>query len=120
MFKNIYGASVDYMAPNAGYNYSSKQEFAKDIPDFFPRRSDFLDFLTKVAIEDSVIDLRSLFKRELQCDCIYWKLNGHPYKVTDRVTSLTPFPCDLPRLAGYIDSDVFMKNDVKELRDMVL
>jgi len=120
MFEKTYGASVDYMAPNAGYNYSSKQEFEKDIPGFFPRRSAFLDFLTKTTLEDKTINLKTLFKRELQCDCIYWVLNGKPYKVTNRVTTAVPFPCDMPRIAGYIDSDVFMKNDVKEFREMVL
>lgn len=120
MFEKKYGASVDYMAPNAGYNYSSKQEFEKEIPGFFPKRSSFLDFLTKTTLEDRTINLKTLFKRELQCDCIYWVLNGKPYKVTNRVTTAVPFPCDIPRIAGYIDSDVFMKNDVKEFRDMVM
>lgn len=120
MFEKQYGASVDFMAPNAGYNYASKKDFSKHIPDFFPRRDDFIEFLYKFALENKVINLNSLFKRELQCDCIYIKHNGNQYKITNRVKSLVPFPCDIPRLTGYSDSDVFMKNDVKEIREMVL
>lgn len=118
-FKTKYNASVDYMAPNAGYNYASKAAFAKDVPGFFPTRDSFLTFLRKVCIEQNMVDIKSLFKRELQCDCIYFKSNGQEYKITDRVKTMTPFPCDIPRLVGYIDSDIFMKADVKTLREML-
>lgn len=113
-FEERFNTNIDWMAPNAGYAFPSKEAFNRDVPNFFPTRDSFMKFLNKTVIQDKTINIHKLFSRELQCDKIYFQPNNYHdvYVIENRVTSVTPFPCDQPRLVGYIDSDVFMKYDV--------
>lgn len=113
---------IDYMAPNCGYNYESKQAFIKDVPGFFPTRSSFLKFLNKGILEETV-DLPDLLGRDLQCDTIYISKRtklGKDLKIENRMTTPTYLPCDQCKLMGYIDSDIFITDDVIRVKEELL
>ena len=115
-FKQEYSTDVDYLQPNAGYYYKTKEEFNSVLPNFFPKRSEFIKFMKKTIIDDKTIDPNRIFNRNLQSDTVYIYVNSKEIKVQNRRKALAPLPCDMIKKSGYIDSDIPMKTDVDNLR----
>lgn len=83
-FCNTYHTRIDYIEPGSGFYYYDKIACAKDMPDFFPRKEDFLKFLKKVALETKEIDLNTFLSAEIRSDIIYCNYDGKRTCMSDR------------------------------------
>lgn len=110
-FKNKYHTDVDFLEPNSGFHYKNKEEFAKVLPNFFPKRATFLKFLHRM-LETNEIDLNALFDVTQKSDTLIMKVDGVMKKITDRNKGCGDLPCNIPEKCGYIDSDIPMRDDV--------
>lgn len=121
-FKKELDVEVDYLEPNTGSFYDGKEEFNKHLPNFLPKRKDFIKFLKKTCIVDKTIPLFKLFSKNIRSDTIYLIVNGEHVKIecrrkSSRLVGLYGKLKILPRF-GYIDSNVDIAEDVKLLRSM--
>lgn len=120
-FEKTYNTSVDYLEPNTGSYYKDKKEFNEHIPNFLVKRNDFLKFLKKTCIEEKTISLFKLFSKDIRSNTIYLILNGKRVKIDSRRKSARTKGMEclpiIPKF-GYIDSDIDIADDVKQLREM--
>ena len=120
-FEKTYNTSIDYLEPNTGSYYKDKADFNKAVPNFLVKRNDFLKFLKKTCIDEKTIQLFKLFSKEIRSNTIYLILNGNRVKIDSRRKSARTKGMEclpiIPKF-GYIDSDIDIADDVKQLRDM--
>lgn len=110
---------LDFEEPKTGIDtFIDKQHSLKD---FFPKRNTFLIFLKKVAIESSLVDLHRLLNRKLMAEKLYIPNNGSYFIINNRHNQSVnaDFKCisnkKYETQIGYIDSDIPMSEDVKQL-----
>lgn len=117
-FKERYHTDIDYLEPNTGSFYDGKEEFNRNVPNFLPKRKDFIRFLNKTCIKDKTIELFKLFSKKIRSDLIYLILNGEYVEICGRRNGSRIMGLNLPILPrfGYIDSDIDIADDVEELR----
>lgn len=109
-----YQSRFDYMAPNCGYNYKDKFEMNKFVPDFFPERQLFMKWVQKIYNEGQV-NVDDLFNiKQLNANTLYQEVDGSIIKITDREKHNTILPCDNINKTDYIDSDEFMRDDLRK------
>lgn len=107
-FSKTYNARIDYIEPTSGLYYKNKQEFAKVIPDFFPTKSSFIEFLKVEGIEKKEIDLKTFLSMEIRADKLYYIDNGHHHLAPNRRRDgcrINPENKEVLYEFGFIDSD---------------
>ena len=117
-FKDTYHTDVDFLEPNAGFHYESKEAFAKVLPNFFPKRATFLRFLERM-IQTREIDLHALLDVTQKCDTLFMRINGVMTRFEDRHHGEDKIPCNVPSKCGYLDSTIPMRADVLRLLEEI-
>ena len=115
-FCKKYYTFVDYNIPHIGYDYRDKEEFNKLIPDFLPKRDDFLKFLYKTVIEDKTVDIDKLFDYKTKADVMYLIYINTIYRIVNK-NYKTLLPFGLYDKAGYADSDIKIWEDVAKFKE---
>lgn len=121
-FAEGYNVHVDYLEPNTGGYYKSKEEFEKACPNFLLKRSTFLKWLVYV-FKNNLVNKEDLFNRKLRSDVIYLtKCNQHfeicgRHKGTKDDMNYFKQIGQVPQF-GYIDSDIPIWQDVKMIKEM--
>lgn len=110
-FKKEFHTEVDFLEPNAGFHYKTKEEFAKILPNFFPKRSTFRKFIGKM-LQTKEIDIHALLDVTQKCDTLFMRIDGVIHRFDNRHTAKDMIPCNAREKVGYIDSDVPMRRDV--------
>ena len=114
-FSKKFNTSIDYNIPHTGYDYRNKEEFDKYVPNFLPKRNDFLNFLKKTIILDKSINILDFFANEKKANTIHVLYNSTNYIATNKnIETLLPF--GLYKKAGYIDSNINIWDDVEKLK----
>jgi len=114
-FVTKYNTSVDYNIPHIGYDYRDKKEFNQLVPNFLPKREDFLKFLNKTVIEDKVIDINRLFDCKTKADTMYLIYINTIYRITNK-NYKTLLPFGLYDKSGYVDSEIKMWDDIAKFK----
>ena len=120
-FREYFESGLDFIEPSSGLFYYNKEEAAKDLPKFFPKKSTFIKFLKKVSIDNSV-DLNTLLSMEVRSNKLYFIANGQRLVADDRRNG--DGKCSIPDAkikyeTGFIDSDIPMKNIVNMFKNMI-
>lgn len=115
-FCNQYHTYIDYNIPHIGYDYRDKAEFDKLVPDFLPKRNDFLKFLHKTVIEDKTVDIDKLFDYKTKADVMYLIYINTIYRIVNK-NYKTLLPFGLYDKAGYADSDIKIWEDVAKFKE---
>lgn len=116
-FAQKYRVHVDYLEPFTDHHGSSRFEWAKRLPMFYPTRESFVKFLEKVAA-DKTVDLKSLFNRHIRSHTAYILINGKPFPYYNRQFDQKGMG-GIATDPGYIDSDISMNYDVMSFRSLI-
>ena len=121
-FRNYFESGLDFIEPSSGLFYKDKEEAAKNLPMFFPKKSTFISFLKKVAVENHWIDLNTLLSMELRSNKLYFIANGQRLVADNRREG--DGKCPIPNSqvkydTGFIDSNIPMKNIVNMIDSMI-
>ncbi len=120
-FKNYFQSGIDFIEPSSGLFYYNKESASKDMPNFFPHKSSFIEFIKKISTETD-IDLSTLLSMELRSNKLYFIANGQRLVADKRRDG--DGKCSIPNNyvkyeTGFIDSDIPMRNIVNTLRSMI-
>lgn len=118
-FVKEFNTSVDFIEPTFTEYFSSREEFMKDLPDFFPKRSDFINFVKKYS-DLGIIDLNAFLSIKLRSDTSYYDLNGKWVKLDNRWTTnvrRVTKTGEIMKVQSYSDSDALMLKDVEMLSE---
>lgn len=124
-FTKLYGSRVDYIVPFTGYGklYTSKQEFEKVLPGFFPKRETFFKFLSYVYNNGifSKEYLKDFLNITLHSDTVYTALDDITFTKIDHRhenenKKIVEFPLNF---GGYIDSNIHPREDVEMFLKMI-
>ena len=75
-FCKRYNTYVDYIEPTAIDYYQTREEFMQALPDFFPKREDFIKFIIEYGVEKRMVSIDSFLSVKLRSDTSYYDLNG--------------------------------------------
>lgn len=122
-FCQTYNTSVDYIEPCSGFYFFDKKECLKVMPDFFPTKDKFIQFLYKTIIKNKEIDLMTFLSPNLRSNTEYFNYNGQQCILENRRTINDKFL--IPNLTveyeyGFADSNDTMIDIVNDLRQMIM
>lgn len=120
-FCDKFHTHIDYIEAGSGFYYYDKKECAKDMPDFFPTKDNFIKFLYKVAIENKEIDLNTFISPNVRSDKIYCNYNGKRYIMSNRRKSNMTISVEDLKVkyeTGLIDSNEKMLEIVQQLKQL--
>lgn len=116
-FSKKFNTHIDYIEPSSGCYFYDKEDFSREIKDFFPKRESFLNFIKYAAIDNQFIDLTNFLSMKVRADTIYYHLKGQWRKIEGRRHNyVNPVLglYDVKYEIGYCDSDKSMAEDVKK------
>ena len=120
-FKKDLQCELDIADIHTGFYWNSKHDMQKELPDFFPRRQDFLKFLEKVFTEgtltrDNICHFNSM------AYTLYFprppEFTGANSMMTERSGKEVRLPYGHQETSDYIDSDDCMLEDIQDMWDM--
>ena len=120
-FCDKFHTHIDYIEAGSGFYYYDKKECAKDMPDFFPTKDNFIKFLYKVAIENKEIDLNTFISPNVRSDKIYCNYNGKRYIMSNRRKSnmtISVKDLEVKYETGLLDSNDKMLDIVQQLKQL--
>lgn len=116
-FCNTYHTRLDYIEPTSGLYYKDKQECMKDIPDFFPTKDSFIDFMMKTGVESNEIDLKTFLSMEIRSNKLYYLDKGIRCVSANRRENdgmIVPKDSSIKYEIGFADSDDNMPELVRD------
>lgn len=119
-FSQKFNTDIDFLEPESGLYYYDKKQMVKDLPDFFPTKKAFIDFVKKEAFVEKFIDLNRFLSPELRANSLYFHYNGkliefHDRRIIEKATDTSLL--DVKYEIGLIDSDMSMYDIVKQMRE---
>lgn len=131
-FSNQYAATIDYISPHIidrntflDKTKNSKTDYNKFIPNFFPKRNDFINFVKYECIETKSIPIYKFLSNDIRADRVYMIYDGKHVVIdnrreTDGIFAGMDKVLGITYIDGYIDSDVRMESDIENLRELYL
>lgn len=121
-FRKEFQTGLDFIEPSSGLYYYNKDSASKALPNFFPHKSTFIQFLKKVSVENDWIDLKTFLSMELRSNKLYFIANGQRLVSDNRRDG--DGKCSIPNSKvkyemGLIDSDIPMKVIVDNFGEMI-
>ena len=83
-FCKEYYTTIDYIEPSSGFYYNNKIEMAKKLPDFFPTKRSFIEFIKKTVFEQQSINLNDLLNPHLRANVLYYTNNNEDMVIRGR------------------------------------
>ena len=116
-FRKEFQTGLDFIEPSSGLFYYNKESASKDLPNFFPHKSSFINFLKKVSIDNNWNDLNTFLSMELRSNKLYYIANGQRLVANDRRNG--DGTCQIPDFKnkyelGFIDSDDSMREITRQ------
>ena len=121
-FRKEFQTGLDFIEPSSGLYYYNKETASKDLPNFFPHKSTFIQFLKKVVIEKEWIDLKTFLSMELRSNKLYFIANGQRLVADNRRDG--DGKCSIPNSkvkydTGFIDSEISMKKIIDSFGELI-
>jgi hypothetical protein len=121
-FENRYFVTLDFCNPVVSNGFKDKYSCSKELTNFFPKRNDFLKFLSKVYKEGQASPEKLSNYNNMSTmlwvdiDGTYTFLSGHRGPV-DGVTVNQEYllPTMHEKSSDYIDSNVRMRKDILDM-----
>ena len=118
-FCKKFNTSIDFIEPTFTDYFDTREEFITALPDFFPKRREFIKFIKKYS-DLGIIDLDRFLSIKLRSDTSYYDLNGTWVKLDDRwhtnVRRLNKNG-QIMKVQSYVDSDKLMLEDVRIINE---
>lgn len=119
-FEKEFNTKIDFIEPSSGLGYYDKIEASNEMPDFFPTKSSFIQFLKK-SIENNWINLDTFLSMELRSNKLYFIADGKRMVADNRREG--DGKCPIPNAkvkydTGFIDSNTSMSEVVREYKEM--
>ena len=112
-FCKEFNTFIDYNEPQATFFYKTKNNMIKYLPDFFPTKKSFLEFVKRIVLKEKIINLNTFLLRDLHCDKLYYSKNGE-IKCLENRHKKENFYAMLEdnenKMLGFIDSDLKMSD----------
>ena len=121
-FSNYYKSRVDFIEPTSGLHFKDKYELQKICPNFFPTKTQFVNFIKQECIEKKTVDLRCLISYQIRASRVYHKDMGKFVCYEDRrQPDFKQFSLDkdLKVDVGLIDSDESMESICTQICEML-
>jgi hypothetical protein len=118
-FKYEYNVSVDFLEPNTAFE--EIEEFKKRLPLFLPTRKSFLNWLKRFCVVERIIDINTLFDPKIRSNTCYYHVNGKLVKIDNRHSGDRQIGFESIKIKphfGYSDSDIDMRDDVKNIKEL--
>ena len=114
-FCKEYNITIDYNEPQSGFYYT-KEEMKEKLPDFYPTRSQFINFMNKTILQEHIINPDTFLIRELHADRLYYSFEGKQYLITDRHKKENFYikVAEGKNQLGFADSDINMADFAAE------
>lgn len=116
-FSKKYNTSIDFIEPTFTEYFSSREEMIQALPDFFPKRNDFIKFVKEYS-DKGIIDINSFLSIKLRSDTSYYDLCGKWVKLDNRwntnVRRILKNEQIMP-VKSYSDSEALMLKDIEIL-----
>lgn len=121
-FQIKYNCYFDVADVHTGYGYNSKFEMQKDIPDFFPKRETFLQFLQKV-FEEKILHKDNICHFGSMANTLYFprppEFTGNNSWLYERKGREERLPYGQDNKADYIDSDKHIIDDISYMWETI-
>jgi hypothetical protein len=123
-FESTFNVRVDYLEPNTGGFYKSKEEFEQAVPNFLLRRETFIRWLHYV-FSKKLVNLQDLFNRKLRSDLIYLTQGNERIEICGRHKGTKDDLLYFDKIGhvpqfGYVDSTVKLWDDVLVAKELFL
>lgn len=119
-FCNKYHTSIDFIEPTFIDYFDDMPATIKQLPDFFPRRQQFIDFVKEYALNKKIIDINRFLSIKLRSDTSYYQLENKSWTVLDDRWKNGIRRIDkhgkCKRIVSYSDSDTSMIDDLEILK----
>ena len=122
-FEQEFKVRVDYLEPNTGGYYKSKQEFEQAVPNFLLKRNTFIRWLFYV-FTTKLVNQHDLFNRKLRSDLIYLTQGNKRIEICGRHKGTKDDILYFKQIGqvplfGYIDSDIKLWDDVLMVKEIL-
>ena len=123
-FESTFNVRVDYLEPNTGGFYKSKEEFEQAVPNFLLRRETFIRWLHYV-FSKKLVNPQDLFNRKLRSDLIYLTQGNERIEICGRHKGTKDDLLYFDKIGhvpqfGYVDSTVKLWDDVLAAKELFL
>ena len=139
-FCKTYHTTIDYIEPSTGFYYADKYQMAKVLPDFYPTKESFFEFMYYTVCDERSISIQDLLNPFLRANVLYYTNNNEYMVIRGRqrnpdrriLKKVTVEDLDygkevrtVPQVLkdfdrGFIDSNMSMLDAVYQFRDTVL
>lgn len=123
-FENKYQTSLDFIEPSCNTKDENIDDFNKKMPEFFPKRKDFIKFLHYI-VENNQTDINRLLNPDLHSDLLFVEFDDQPYEIVGRRkngdNTLVKYCEKLGRkimFSRYFDVDKRLDQDVIMFREL--
>lgn len=121
-FYKTYNCSFDVADVHTGYGYNSKFQMQKELPDFFPKRETFLQFLQKV-FEERLLNKDNICHFGSMANTLYFprppEFTGANSWLYERKGREKRLPYGQDDKADYIDSDKHIIDDINYMWETI-
>lgn len=118
-FETEYNTHIDYIEPQVINPFTSKESMAIEYPEFFPKRKDFLKFLSK-CYNDNSIDISTFLNPYNRSNTLYIHHNKKLIKIDNRQDdNFIEETLSTNNFNGYIDSNIQMWYDVEQFKEVI-
>jgi hypothetical protein len=118
LMRTTYNAHFGIADVHSGWFWDNKYDMEKDVPGFFPQRKTFIDFLTKMYTE-GILDVFSICYIDRMAHTVYFTRDGTGELLRQRQGLDHRMPYAYREKSDYIDSDVSLLDDVKDVWEML-
>lgn len=120
-FSKTYNTTIDYNEPQSGFYYT-KAQMKEKIPDFYPTKAQFINFMNKTILQDHDINPDTFLIRELHADRLYYSFNGKPCVITNRHKKENFYikAEEGKNQLGFYDSDINMADFAQEYLESII
>lgn len=117
-FKDTYKSAIDYSDLNSGFYYKDKFEMDKEVPDFFPKRATFLQWV-KTGLNKGWFKIEDICNYDIFFNELYMLDNTNHFIQYIRHGHDKQLPYGQVNRSDYIDSNKCMYKDLKMINQRI-
>lgn len=119
-FKKEFNVDVDFLEPNTAFE--TVEEFKKRLPVFLPTRNSFLMWVKRFCVVERIVDINTLFDPTIRSNTCFYHVDGKLIKIDNRHSGDRQIGFEQIEIKphfGYSDSEIDIRDDVKNIKELV-
>lgn len=117
-FKKQYKSAIDYSDLNSGFYYKDKFEMEKEVPNFFPKRTTFLQWV-RMGLEKNWFKVEDICNYDIFFNELYMLDKTNHFIQYIRHGHDEQLPYGKINQSDYIDSDILMYKDLQKIKEQL-